>query len=66
MKKDFKKWARAAGIRAIKTWAQAAAGALIGSHVMADVNWKVVLSTATLAAIASLLTSLKGLPEIEE
>lgn len=64
--KDLKSWAKAAGIRAIKTWAQCAAGTLAGSYVLSDVNWKLVLSASTLSAIASLLTSLNGLPELKE
>lgn len=60
-----KKWWKAAGIRAIRTVAQAAIGA-IGSTVMFDqVHWGIVGSTALLAGVLSLLTSLKGLPEVE-
>ena len=61
-----KKWWKAAGIRAIKTFAQAAAGALAGSVFIHEVNWLSVLSAAGLAAVLSLLTSLAGLPEVDE
>ena len=61
-----KKWFKAAGIRAIKTMAQAAI-AMIGTSVMLeDVSWQMVVSAAVLAGILSLLTSLAGLPEVEQ
>lgn len=64
MTKDF--W-KAALIRAIRTWAQAAVGAIGGALVLKDVNWLAVLSAATLAAVLSLLTSVAtGLPEVEQ
>lgn len=60
-----KKWFKAAGIRAIKTMAQAAV-AMIGTSVaLEDVSWQVVASAAVLAGVLSLLTSLMGLPEVE-
>ena len=63
--KDYwKQWAKAAGIRAIKTVAQAAMGVIGTSAVMGDVNWIVVGSSAALAGVVSLLTSIAGLPEI--
>lgn len=61
-----KKWWKAAGIRAVRTWAQAAVGAIGGAVLVENVNWLAVLSAATLAAVLSLLTSLGGLPEVEE
>ena len=64
---NFKLWAKAAGIRAIRTWAQAAV-ALIGTNAvgMTDVDWIAVASAATLAAVLSILTSVAtGLPELE-
>lgn len=59
------KWAKAAGVRAVKTMAQSALALLPAAATIADVNWGVVAGTAVLAGIASLLTSLKGLPELE-
>lgn len=61
-----KKWWKAAGIRAIKTFAQAAIGTIGASVVLADVDWMVVLSASVLAAVLSLLTSVAGLPELDE
>lgn len=62
----FKKWIKAAGIRAVKTMAQTAIGVIGSSLVITDVNWYVVLSASILAGILSLLTSLAGLPEVKE
>lgn len=63
MTRDWKKWAKAAGIRAIKTVAQTAV-ALIGvGSLMSDINWVQVGSAALLAGILSLLTSVAGIPE---
>ena len=59
-------WWRAAGIRALKTAAQSAIAAIGTTALIEGVNWAVVASTAGLAAILSLLTSLAGLPEVED
>ena len=60
----WKNWAKAAGIRAVKTVAQTAVGAIGASVAMGDVNWPLVASTAVLSGIVSLLTSVSGLPEV--
>lgn len=62
---NFKGWLKAAAIRAIKTVAQTAAGVIGTSAVMGDVNWAMVGSSALLAGILSLITSVAGLPEVE-
>ena len=66
MKEKVIKWAKAAGVRAVKTVAQTAIATIGTSAVMASVNWKVVVSASILAGILSVLTSLTGLPEITE
>lgn len=60
-----KKWWKAAGIRAIKTVAQTAAATIGTSAAMGDVNWLMVASSAALAGVLSLLTSVAGLPEVD-
>ena len=60
------KWIKAAGIRAIKTFAQAAVATIGTTALISEVNWPVVFSTAGLAAVLSLLTSVAGLPELEQ
>ena len=64
--RNWKNWIKAAGIRAIKTVAQAAIATIGTSAVLSEVNWITVGSAAVLAGILSLLTSLAGLPELEE
>lgn len=61
-----KKWAKAAGIRAIKTVAQTAAATIGTGAVLTDVNWITVVSASLLAGVLSLLTSVAGLPEVRE
>ena len=63
--KNFKLWIKCAGIRAIKTVAQTAVGSIGASAVFSEVNWKIVVSSALLAGVVSLLTSIGGLPEID-
>lgn len=60
------KWWRAAGIRAVKTFAEAAIAAIGTAAVMWEVDWRYTLSAACLAAIISILVSLAGLPEVPE
>lgn len=59
-------WAKAAGIRALKTFAQTAIATIGVTAVMEQVNWLAVLSASVLAAILSILTSLAGLPEVPD
>lgn len=63
---NIKKWFKCAGVRAIKTVAQTAVATIGTSAVMGDVNWLMVGSASLLAGILSLLTSVAGLPEMEE
>lgn len=63
---DIKKWFKAAGVRAVKTIAQTAVGVIGSSAIISEVDWRVVVSASILAGVVSLLTSVAGLPEINE
>jgi hypothetical protein len=62
--RDWKKWTKAAGIRAIKTVAQTAVATIGTAAVLGAVNWKIVVSASVLSGVLSLLTSVAGLPEV--
>ena len=64
--KKWKKWAIAALVRAIRTVAQTAVATIGTSMVLSEVNWLVVVSSAGLAGILSVLMSIQGLPEVED
>ena len=66
MKIFTKAWFKAAGIRAIKTVAQTAIATIGTSALIDEVNWFAVVSASLLAGLLSILTSLAGLPEVEE
>ena len=67
MKYNWKEWLKAAGIRALKTVAQTAVGMLTGEMVgILDVDWVAIASVSAVAGIVSLLTSIAGLPELEQ
>lgn len=66
MKTNWKIWVKAAGIRALKTFAQTMVGVIGASALISEVNWQTVLSAGALAALLSLLTSVAGLPEVKE
>ena len=63
--KNWKSWAKAAGIRAIKTVAQTAVATIGTAAVLGDVDWFMVGSASLLAGILSLMTSVAGLPEVK-
>ena len=65
MKIITKEWLKAAGIRAIRTWAQTALATIGTAAAIHEVNWIFVLSASCLAALLSMLTSLAGLPEVK-
>ena len=64
--KDYKKWLKAAGVRAVKTAAQTFVATIGSAAIISAVDWKVVASASILAAVLSLATSLAGLPELED
>lgn len=59
-------WAKKASIRAVKTMAQTAVSLIAVGSTIATVDWKVAFSSAVVAGVVSLLTSVAGLPEVEE
>lgn len=60
------KWWKCAAVRAVKTMAQTAVATIGSSAVISEVNWLMVLSASVLAGILSMLTSVAGLPEVDE
>ena len=66
MKENILKWFKAAGIRALKTIAQTAVATIGTTAVMNEVDWSMVGSASLLAGILSLLTSVAGLPELND
>lgn len=64
--KDFKKWIKAAGIRAVKTVAETAVATIGTAALLSEVDWKVIISASLLSGLLSLLISIKGLPEVKD
>ena len=62
----WKKWLKAAAVRALKTFAQSMLGGIAIGAAVSEIDWKYVASVAVVAAILSMLTSVAGLPEVEE
>ena len=60
------KWIKAATVRAVKTMAQTAIGVIGAATLLESVDWKVVASGAIISGIVSILTSVAGIPEVEE
>lgn len=65
-KEWWKEWIKKAGIRAIKTICQTAIATIGTATLFEEVNWLMILSASGLAGVLSLLTSVAGLPELEE
>ena len=63
---DTKKWAKAAGVRAVKTVAQTAVATIGTAAVMGAVDWNMVASASVLSGVISVLTSVAGIPEVTE
>lgn len=61
---NFKIWVKAAAIRSIKTIAQTAAATISTAAILSEVDWVMVASASILAGLLSVLTSIAGLPEV--
>ena len=66
MIKNWKTWLKAAGIRAIKTFAQTFASLMTVGAVISEIDWLYIASASTVAGIYSIVTSVAGLPEIND
>lgn len=66
MRGYWKEWAKAAIVRAVRTFAQAAVASIGCAVALGEVNWILVASSSALAAVLSILTSLAGLPEVSK
>lgn len=66
MGRDWKAWAKAALIRAIKTFAQSFVGCIAVGAAMEEVQWLRALSVSGVSFVLSIMTSLAGLPELPE
>lgn len=64
--KEFERWVKAAGVRAVKTVAQAAVAGIGTAAAIGAVDWRYVLSASVLAGVVSMFTSVAGLPELKE
>lgn len=65
IKENTKSWLKAAGIRALKTFAQTMIATIGTTAIIEAVDWKLVISASLLAGFLSILTSIAGLPEVE-
>lgn len=63
---NWKAWLKAAGVRAIKTFAQTFASLMTVGAVITEIEWGYIASASAVSAIYSLLTSVAGLPEVKE
>ena len=66
MKRNWGKWALAALVRAVRTFAQTFAGCIAVGAAMEEVQWHRALSVSGVAFVLSWATSLGGLPEVED
>lgn len=66
MSNKVKIWMKAAAIRAVKTVAQTAVATVGTAAALGEVNWRMVASASALAGVLSVLTSIAGLPEVDQ
>ena len=66
MSNKVKIWMKAAAIRAVKTVAQTAVATVGTAAALGEGNWLMVASASALAGVRSILTSIAGLPEVDQ
>ena len=66
MKRNWGKWALAALIRAVRTFAQTFAAMIAVGAAFSEIDWLRALSVSGVSFVLSILTSLGGLPEVED
>lgn len=64
--RNWEKWWKAAAVRAVKTVAQTAVASIGATALLSDIDWITVISASVLSGVLSLLTSISGLPEVDE
>ena len=63
---DTKKWIKAAVVRAVKTVAQTAGGMITVGAAISEVDWGYIASVSIVAGVISIITSVAGIPEVQE
>ena len=63
---DTKKWIKAATVRAVKTVAQTAGGMITVGAAIREVEWGYIASVSAVAGVISIITSIAGIPEVQE
>lgn len=61
-----KKWLKAAGVRALKTFGQSFASLMTVGAAVNQLDWKYIISVSVVSAVYSIATSVAGLPEVKE
>ena len=63
---NTQKWLKAAAVRAVKTFAQTAGSMITVGAAVSDLDWRYITSVSTVALVYSVITSIAGIPEVEE
>ena len=66
MSDKTKKWIKAAAVRAVKTMAQTAVSLITVGNLITELDWASIIGISATAGVVSMLTSVAGLPEVEE
>ena len=66
MSDKTKKWIKAAGVRAVKTMAQTSVSLITVGNLITELDWVSIIGISATAGVVSMLSSVAGLPEVEE